>query len=203
MTPAERRFEALVAAHGPRVLAYLTRRTTPVEDAADVYQEALTTAWRKVHDAPGDPDHAIAWLLAIARRTLANHRRSRTRRLAATQRLVDELAAGHGIRDVGRASTDAPGGGDGLDHVHEALAALAPDDREVLTLTYWDGLTCAQVAVVVGVRSATARKRLERARRRVAAELARGDGEPTATGASGRAGGTHERPGGGRVGAVV
>src|SRR5689334_5697704 len=63
-TPAERRLEELAAAHATRVLAYLARRTTPAEDAADVLQEVLTTAWRRIHDAPDDPDHALAWLLA-------------------------------------------------------------------------------------------------------------------------------------------
>jgi RNA polymerase sigma factor (sigma-70 family) len=174
MTPAERRFEDLVRRCGSRVLGYLVRRTTPVEDAADVYQDTLTTAWRKVHSTPEDPDHQLAWLLAIARRTLANHRRTRTRRLAATQRLVHELAAG-------LPEGDSAGGG-GLDHVHDALAGLCSDDREVLTLTYWDGLTCEQAAVVLGVRPATARKRLERARRRVAATLATGAGPAPAGG---------------------
>lgn len=170
MTPAELQFEALIDHCGTRVLGYLTRRTTPVEDAADVYQEALTTAWRKVHDAPDDPEHQVAWVLAIARRTLANHRRASTRRLAATQRLRAELAAGG---PAGAQPFVAPGEGSGpLDAVHDALAALAPDDREVLTLTYWEGLTCEQVGVVLAVRPATARKRLERARRRVASVLA-------------------------------
>jgi len=166
MTPAERRFEALVGHCGARALAYLSRRTTPVEDAADVYQETLTTAWRKVHDCPDDLDHQLAWLLAIARRTLANHRRARSRRLAATQRLCDELAAGDGARIRDRPASE------GLEHVREALDALGDDDREVLTLTYWEGLSSDQVATVLGVRPATARKRLERGRRRVAVVLA-------------------------------
>lgn len=159
MTRAEERLEALAATCGPRVLAYLTRRTTPVEDAADVYQETLTTVWRKVHAAPDDPSEALPWMLAIARRTLANHRRGRARRLAATDRLAAELAVGGG---------GEPGG---VETVRDALAGLGPDDREVLTLTYWEGLTGEQVATVLGIRPASARKRLERARQRVRAAL--------------------------------
>jgi RNA polymerase sigma factor (sigma-70 family) len=169
MTPAERRFEQLVKTCGGRVLSYLARRTTPVEEAADVYQETLTTAWRKVHDCPDDAYHQVAWLLSIARRTLANHRRARGRRLAATQRLHDELGAG---LQAGRLVGANPA--DDLDHVRDAVAALGGDDREVLLLTYWEGLTCEQSALVLGVRPATARKRLERARRRVAAALVGG-----------------------------
>src|SRR5690242_2063548 len=141
-TPGERRLEELAAAHGPRVLAYLARRTTPAEDAADVLQEVLTTAWRRVSDAPDDPDHALAWLLAIARRTLANHRRGQARRHDATVRLRAEVSGGR----PPAAEVDAA-----VDDVRAALLHLGQEDREVLALAYWDGLTGEQVAVVLGV----------------------------------------------------
>ncbi|MDU0313876.1 sigma-70 family RNA polymerase sigma factor [Phycicoccus sp. M110.8] len=168
-TPAERRLEELAAAHGPRVLAYLARRTTPAEDAADVLQEVLTTAWRRISDAPDDPDHALAWLLAIARRTLANHRRGQARRHDATARLRAELAGGR---------TPLPADDPAVDGVREALGSLAADDREVLALAYWDGLTGEQVAVVLAVSPASARKRLQRARERLRRVL---DADPVAS----------------------
>lgn len=176
MTPAEQRLEMIATTHGHRVLAYLARRTSPVEDAADVYQEVLTTVWRKIHSAPDDEEHCLAWLLAIARRTLANHRRSQARRLAATQRLRGELTAyllaqeGVGSHGALGAMVDTQ-----VDAVRSALAGLGGDDREVLTLTYWDGLTSDQVAVVVGTSAAATRKRLQRARQRL--EVALGAGE--------------------------
>ena len=174
MTPAERRLEALAVTHGRRVLTYLARRTTPAEEAADVYQEVLTTAWRKIHQVPEDDEHALAWLLAVARRALANHRRARTRRLAATERLGEELA------------TTPPALGDpagGLDLVREALEAMGADDREVLTLTYWEGLTAEQVAVVLGISAPAARKRIQRARDRISARMAaEGAGRPALVG---------------------
>lgn len=168
MTRAEAEFEALVRACGARVLAYLCRRLPSAEDAADAYQDTLTTAWRKVHTAPTDPTEALPWLLAVARRTAANHRRASTRRLAATDRLAVELAAGGGggVAALGVDDTATA-------RVTEVVATLGEDDREVVALTYWDGLTADQVAVVLGVRPATVRKRLERARRRVAVGLAR------------------------------
>jgi RNA polymerase sigma-70 factor (ECF subfamily) len=170
-TPAERRLEELASAHGPRVLAYLTRRTDPPADAADVLQEVLTTAWRKIHQAPDDPDHAIAWLLAIARRASANHRRAASRRHAATQRLRAELTA--------YPPTTQPTDADAARHddVRTALATLGDGDRELLELTYWDGLTGEQVATVVGASPTATRKRIQRARDRLAAALA--DERPT------------------------
>ena len=172
MTPAEGRLETIATTHGPRALAYLARRTTPVEDAADVYQDVLTTVWRKIHAAPDDEEYCLAWLLAIARRTLANHRRSQARRHAATQRLRGELAAYPLVAEEigGERALDAAAATE-VDAVRAALEALGEDDREVLTLTYWDGLTSDQVAVVVGASGAATRKRLQRARERLEVAL--------------------------------
>jgi RNA polymerase sigma factor (sigma-70 family) len=177
MTPAERRFETLATVCGPRVLAYLARRTTPREDAADVYQEVLTTTWRKVHHAPERDDEALPWMLAIARRTLANHRRSAGRRLAATDRLRDELLASPPAQE-------GAGGDDRVDDVRSALGSLGEDDREVLLLTYWEGLTSDQVAAVVGAGGAATRKRIQRARDRLATALGAGGAVPVPSGAS-------------------
>ncbi|GAB3989943.1 hypothetical protein GCM10029978_116500 [Actinoallomurus acanthiterrae] len=48
-----------------------------------------------------------------------------------------------------------------------ALAALSDDDREVLTLIAWHGLTPREAASVVGCSAATYSVRLHRARRRL------------------------------------
>ena len=56
--------------------------------------------------------------------------------------------------------------------VRQVLGRLDPDDCELLTLTAWDGLTAEQASAVVKVSAAAVRKRLERARQRLAKELA-------------------------------
>ena len=53
---------------------------------------------------------------------------------------------------------------------------MGDDDREILTLTYWDGLTAEQVAAVFGISPAAARKRLQRARERLSACMTRAEG---------------------------
>lgn len=175
MSRDERRLEELATVCGPRVLGYLTRRVAPREDAADIYQQVLVTTWRKIDSVPDIDAQALGWMLAVARRTLANHRRSTSRRLAATDRLADELKATEGVtRSAGEhpASAFGDGANDATDAVRAALADLTDGDREVLTLTYWDGLTGEQIALVLGVRPAAVRKRLERARSRLTARLA-------------------------------
>ena len=50
--------------------------------------------------------------------------------------------------------------------VHEALAALAPRDRELLFLAECEGLTATEIGTIVGRPPVTVRVRLHRAKRR-------------------------------------
>lgn len=156
MTPAER-FEELARAVGPDVLAYLARRATPREDAADLYQQVLVTTWRRFPVVPHDRREAFAWMLGVARRVLANHRRGAVRRSALTERLAEHLRTA--VRDP---QVD----------LSAELAALPADDAELLGLVHWEGLTLAEAAGVIGISAAAARKRMERARGRLRELLA-------------------------------
>ena len=60
-----------------------------------------------------------------------------------------------------------------------ALGELSDGDRELLTLTAWEGLSAAEIAVVLDLRPNTVSVRLHRARRRFAAALAELDGTTT------------------------
>jgi DNA-directed RNA polymerase specialized sigma24 family protein len=55
----------------------------------------------------------------------------------------------------------------------EALAALPPADRDVLTLTAWEGLSAAEAGVVLHCSEGAIHTRLHRARARLRAELDR------------------------------
>lgn len=153
MTPQER-LEHLAATVGPDVLAYLARRVTPREDAADVYQQVLTTTWRKLRIVPIDDREAFAWMLGVARRCLANHQRARTRRSALAERLRAELALACTEPDVASAQ-----------RAEELLRSVSDDDRELLTLVHWEGLGIGEAGAVLGLSPSAARKRMERLRR--------------------------------------
>lgn len=147
---------------GPAVLGYLTRRVAITEDAADLLSEVLLTAWRRWDTVPRPPDDR-PWLFVVARNVLANHDRSTRRRDTATRALAQTL---------GRLGADVPEPSATVLDVRAAINSLQALDREILTLTVWDGLTSAEVATVVGLPSSTVRARLARARAQVKARLA-------------------------------
>ncbi|MEY2472291.1 MAG: hypothetical protein QOK28_1620 [Actinomycetota bacterium] len=143
------------------ILSYLLRRVAEPEDAADLLADVFIVAVRRSGEVPDGTD-ARLWLYGVARRLLANHRRGERRRDAAVARL------GHSLRAEAVA---APRRADELIVVRQQLALLPADDREMITLTAWDGLTPSEAAQVLGLKPSTARARLFRARRRLQARL--------------------------------
>jgi RNA polymerase sigma-70 factor (ECF subfamily) len=138
----------------PDVFRYCRRRVGD-DLAQDATAEVWATAWRR-RDVLAEVDEPLAWLYGVARKTVANARRGRGRRMA----LADRARS--------TAEPDAP---DTSTEVFDALRRLGEDDRELLRLTAWEGLSGKELAVALGLSEQAARKRLSRARSRLAAEL--------------------------------
>jgi len=168
-TSVDVRFEDAYRSAGTAVLGYALRRAPSREDALDVVAETFATAWRRRESLPAEPAEVRPWLFGIARRCLANTVRSTHRAGRLGERLADSFVAGElpdpatGNEDGGRAQ--------------QALAELSPDDRELVTLIAWEGLTPAEAATALGLSAGTARVRLHRARARLRAALS--DPAPT------------------------
>ncbi|HEY1479375.1 MAG TPA: sigma factor-like helix-turn-helix DNA-binding protein [Gaiellales bacterium] len=138
------------------VSTYARRRGA--RDPDGIAAEVMAIAWQKLADVP--LDDPLPWLLATARNLVLASRR-------ATSRIVesDHEPAAEDPRLGEAAGLSA--------ELADALAGLAPIDREALLLIAWEGLTPAQAAQVLGVRPVAFRVRLHRARRRCAALLDR------------------------------
>jgi RNA polymerase sigma-70 factor (ECF subfamily) len=152
------RCEALYRAHADHVHAYARRRSDD-QTADEIVAEVFLIAWRRLDAIPREP---LPWLLGVARKTLANHRRARSRAAALNARIEATIV-----------TPTWPAGGD-----HAVLAALTmldPRDQEVLLLIAWEGLRQEEVAVVLGVSRPAVATRLHRARKRLAEALAAQD----------------------------
>ncbi|MEW2352856.1 sigma-70 family RNA polymerase sigma factor [Spirillospora sp. NPDC029432] len=158
MGERETAFEALYAATYEPILGYALRRCASPDDAADVVAETFTVAWRRFGEIPPG-DRARLWLYGVARRVLANHRRSAERHRLHTTGLRDEIAA-VAVSDPAEGAAIA-----------QAFGGLSDGDREVLALVAWEGLDHTALAAVLGCSAGAARVRLHRARRRLARAL--------------------------------
>ena len=151
------RFEALAPALVEPLRRFLGRRTDAAT-ADDVLAETLLVCWRRLDDVP---EEALPWAYGVARNCLANLDRGarRQQRLAARIATFDPPPSS----DPGPEATDSP--------VAEALAALRPDDAELLRLWAWERLTPAEIAVVLGITPNAASIRLHRAKEKLRAAL--------------------------------
>lgn len=155
MSEEQAEFEALFLDTRAPLLAYLSRRA-PAEDAADLLAEVYLVAWRRRADLPSRKERRL-WLFGVARRLLAEHYRFAWKRADAESQLGEPgVPASRDDKDQRSAA------------VRQALASLSDLDRELVTLTTWEGLSPADAARVVGITAGTARVRLHRARARLA-----------------------------------
>lgn len=159
--------EELYRRHATEIRGYLYRRAG--QAGADLLGEVFVVALQRVDDLP-EPDVRRAWLFGTARRVLlAAERSDRQRRQAEVERAR-----------FGEPVPDDPGVGpsDQGAVVRAALASLREPDRELIRLTEWERLSITAAAVVLGLRPGTARVRLHRARRTLAAHPALADLSP-------------------------
>jgi RNA polymerase sigma factor (sigma-70 family) len=163
---AEGRFDTLYRSAGSSLLGYALCRCASREDALDVTAEVFLVAWRRRAEVPLDPGDARAWLFGVARWCLANAARGDRR----TQRLGKRLAENMDVSVIPDPARIHEGRVD-TRQVRQALDALPADDRELITLTAWDGLTPTQAGAILGLTPSTARTRLQRARLRLRASL--------------------------------
>ncbi|MEV4803658.1 RNA polymerase sigma factor [Nonomuraea sp. NPDC049421] len=145
------RFTGMYDACRQRVWAYVVSRAGR-QVADEVVSETFAIAWRRLDDVP---EPALPWLLGVARNVLRDNVRAELRREA----LAAELRAWT-EGDVAEQVTERLG-------VLRALAALHEDDREILVLVAWHGLSPKEAARVVGCSPAAYRVRLHRARKRL------------------------------------
>lgn len=141
--------------HAGRVLAYASRQVD-VHEAQEIVAETFLVAWRRIEEVPDPP---LPWLLVVARNTISNHVRTTVRRRR-TDNEFEKLERHVMARDGVDATAEE------RDAVLRGLRGVSDDDREVLLLTGWDGLTPTEAARVLGCSPTTYRARLSRARRR-------------------------------------
>lgn len=155
--PDQARFEELYSATRVDLLAYLARRCASAEDAADLLAETYLIAWRKLDQLPNGAE-ARLWLFGVARRLLLKQARRRRVAVALTERLAGEIRAAHSTSPIDESQHAA---------LRAALAQLAPLDREILTLTAWEGLAPREISAVMHMFTNAIRIRLHRCRTRL------------------------------------
>lgn len=159
-----RAYSGVFREHFNAIAGYALRRANP-SDAADVVAETFLIAWRRFDDLPPEPD-TLPWLIVVARNTLANVSRGERRRSDLGERFAREVQAAR--RSDGPDFTDASADRMAME---QALDLVDPDDREMLLMSVWEGLTSEEIGAVMDLPPPTVRTRIYRARARLRREI--------------------------------
>ena len=156
---------ALYERFGQRIFSFCVSRLRDVEEAQDATQTTFLHAMRSL-DNGVEPRFELPWLLAIAHNVCRSTRRSLNRRHARVSYAdVTELEAA--------AESMADETGEELAWIKDALERLPETQRRAVLLREWQGLSYADIAAELQLSHAAVETLLFRARRALAAQLAR------------------------------
>jgi RNA polymerase sigma factor (sigma-70 family) len=169
----EEAFRSLFAAYGSHAMALAARVVRQRHLAEEIVQEAFLSLWLTPEIYDESRGSVKAWLM-----TMVHHRAvDAVRREEAQRRRSDDLVAGfrEASSDPSEDVVEAVAAPAERAAVREALASLPPEQRAVLELMYFDGLSQTQVAEKTGAPLGTVKSRALLGMRRMRSELARLD----------------------------
>ncbi len=138
-------WEEWLAEHTGRFLFFARQQTRTEADAEDVLQDALVETWRRTG---GRPDVTLVY--ATIRRRAIDLARATDRRAVREQAVAAPAAAWFDTAVHQRETTAL---------LEQALRALPEEQRLVVTLKDWGGLTFAEVATALDIPPGTAASR--------------------------------------------
>jgi len=146
--PNEQGWSAWVNAHADKLLMFARQQTRSEADAQDVVQEAVLEACRRCGEDEPPPLPLV--FATIRRRAIdlarSEDRRSQREQAAQQADSVEWFEAGLEDREMSRL-------------IQSAMKQLPAEQREVITLHLWGGLTFAEIARTLGVPANTAASR--------------------------------------------
>ena len=156
-------FAVLVNRHRRLVFSMTLSVLKDQDDAEDATQESFVVAYRRLADLE-DPQKFPSWLYSIALNVVRKWLRKR--------KLVDR-GISRLTEDTGRATEYAALGtcAGHVGHLNQALSALSPADRTVVTLYYLVGLAQKRIAEILGIPTGTVKSRLHRSRKQLKRRL--------------------------------
>jgi len=160
-------FEVLYRRYLDRVYGYAFYQLGDHHDAEDATERTFLAALRAIPTFRDEGATFRAWLFRIAHNTIANARRTRSRRR--TEPLPEGMQPAAPNADPAGLVADA----EEVRRVLRAVSELPDDRRQVVLLRFVDGLSSREIGQVMDRSEGAARVLLHRALRDLAATLGR------------------------------
>jgi len=153
-------FEVLYRRYVRSFFGLALRRLRDRAQAEDVTQEAFTAVWRSAESYRPERGSAGGWLYTVARNAIVDRMR-RNSRVDMSSELPEVASPESGPDEQAEEAYRAW-------RVHRALEELNPNEREVIELAYWSGLSQSEVANFLGQPLGTVKTRTRSALARLA-----------------------------------
>jgi len=150
-------FGELMTRHQSQVRNFLRKLTRDVELAEDLSQDCFLHAWDKLHTYSGSGT-VIGWLLKVAYTTFLQSKRKSRR----YEEILEQVGHQDAVRE--RQSTQAA---DEISDLDRFLAALEPEERAVMVLSYACGLSHREISEVTSLPIGTAKSIIFRAKEKL------------------------------------
>ena len=141
----KRAFEAIFDRYGDLVYSTSLRVLRDAHLAQDVSQEIFVRLWRKPESYVAERGRFLTWLISVTRNRAVDEIRSRSRPLrhetASPEEQEREIPAGEGNDPALNAQL-----AEQARTVRAALAELPPEQRQVIELAYFGGLTQQEIS---------------------------------------------------------
>ena len=154
-------FDLLVLRWDRKIQGAIYRLMGSEEEARDLCQEAFLKAYRGLGGFKGEARFS-SWLYQIALNLCRDRMRRRRGRVMVSLDALEPDAQGQILRDEGASTHDLVEARDLQQRVRAAVMALPDDQREVIVLKEYEGLTFQEIAEVLGLPVSTVKTRLYR-----------------------------------------
>jgi RNA polymerase sigma-70 factor (ECF subfamily) len=129
--------------------------------AEDAVQETFASIWRAARSYRPERGPGAPWLYAVARNAITDRGRARSE---PPVEVPEEASPDAGPADRAEAGWTAW-------RVHRALEGLSPNERTVIELAYWSGLSQSEIAEYLDIPLGTVKTRTRAALGRLASVL--------------------------------
>jgi RNA polymerase sigma-70 factor (ECF subfamily) len=157
-----RAFEELHRRYARSVLGIALRRMGDRGRAEDATQDTFASVWRSAARFDPSRGKATSWLFTVARNAIVDG--LRRRKDAAIAEPPDVASVDPGPDDAAESEWVSW-------RVHRALETLPPNERTLVELAYWSGLSQSEIAEHLGIPLGTVKTRTRSALHRLADEL--------------------------------
>lgn len=158
--------DALANHYGPRLKTWLMNRGEGEQGAEDIVQEVMVIIWLKADLFDPQRGNFSTWAYRLARNKWIDHKRRNRRTQLVEPGLILQMA------DAPTPSADEEFEREEMSKaVHEQLALLPPEQKQMLHMAFFEGLSHGQIAARTGLALGTVKSRIRAPLKKMQASL--------------------------------